>query len=129
MGRQRLRHQARRRRHRRDHELHEHEQPLRDDRRRPAGQESRRKGPDGPAVREDQPRPGSRVVTDYFEKAGLDTYLDKLGFHTVGYGCTTCIGNSGPLPEPVAEAVKKDDLVVAGVLSGNRNFEGRINPT
>ena len=72
--------------------------------------------------------PGSRVVTDYFEKAGLDTYLEKVGFYTVGYGCTTCIGNSGPLPEPISEAVKKNDLVVAGVLSGNRNFEGRINP-
>jgi aconitate hydratase len=72
--------------------------------------------------------PGSRVVTDYFEKAGLDNYLEKVGFYTVGYGCTTCIGNSGPLPEPISQAVKKNDLVVAGVLSGNRNFEGRINP-
>jgi aconitate hydratase len=72
--------------------------------------------------------PGSRVVTDYFEKAGLDGYLEKVGFYTVGYGCTTCIGNSGPLPEPISEAIKKNDLVVAGVLSGNRNFEGRINP-
>jgi aconitate hydratase len=72
--------------------------------------------------------PGSRVVTDYFKKAGLDTYLEKVGFYTVGYGCTTCIGNSGPLPEPISNAVKKNDLVVAGVLSGNRNFEGRINP-
>ena len=72
--------------------------------------------------------PGSRVVTDYFEKAGLDKYLEKVGFYTVGYGCTTCIGNSGPLPEPISQAVKKNDLVVAGVLSGNRNFEGRINP-
>ena len=72
--------------------------------------------------------PGSRVVTDYFEKAGLDKYLDQIGFNTVGYGCTTCIGNSGPLPEPIAEAVSEHDLVVAGVLSGNRNFEGRINP-
>ncbi len=72
--------------------------------------------------------PGSRVVTDYYKKAGLDTYLEKVGFYTVGYGCTTCIGNSGPLPEPISEAVKKNDLVVAGVLSGNRNFEGRINP-
>src|SRR3954467_13557108 len=72
--------------------------------------------------------PGSRVVTDYFAKAGLDSYLEKVGFYTVGYGCTTCIGNSGPLPEPISEAVKKNDLVVAGVLSGNRNFEGRINP-
>ena len=72
--------------------------------------------------------PGSRVVTDYFEKAGLDDYLEKVGFYTVGYGCTTCIGNSGPLPEPISQAVTMNDLVVAGVLSGNRNFEGRINP-
>jgi aconitate hydratase len=72
--------------------------------------------------------PGSRVVTDYLEKAGLDKYLDQIGFNTVGYGCTTCIGNSGPLPEPIAQAVQAHDLVVAGVLSGNRNFEGRINP-
>jgi aconitate hydratase len=72
--------------------------------------------------------PGSRVVTDYFDKAGLTSYLDQLGFQTVGYGCTTCIGNSGPLPEPVANAVEQGDLVVAAVLSGNRNFEGRINP-
>jgi aconitate hydratase len=72
--------------------------------------------------------PGSRVVTDYFDKSGLTTYLDKVGFNTVGYGCTTCIGNSGPLPEPIAKAVTEHDLVVAGVLSGNRNFEGRINP-
>jgi aconitate hydratase len=72
--------------------------------------------------------PGSRVVTDYLDKAGLTPYLDQLGFNTVGYGCTTCIGNSGPLPEPVAKAVEGHDLVVAAVLSGNRNFEGRINP-
>jgi aconitate hydratase len=72
--------------------------------------------------------PGSRVVTEYFNKAGLSQYLDQLGFQTVGYGCTTCIGNSGPLPEPVANAVESSDLVVAAVLSGNRNFEGRINP-
>jgi len=72
--------------------------------------------------------PGSRVVTDYYKKTGLDAALDKLGFSLVGYGCTTCIGNSGPLPEPVAEAVTKGNLVAAAVLSGNRNFEGRINP-
>ena len=72
--------------------------------------------------------PGSRVVTDYLNKAGLDAPLEQLGFHTVGYGCTTCIGNSGPLPEPVARAVKAGDLVAAAVLSGNRNFEGRISP-
>ena len=72
--------------------------------------------------------PGSRVVTEYFEKSGLDKALDALGFQTVGYGCTTCIGNSGPLPEPVAKAVTSGDLVAAAVLSGNRNFEGRVNP-
>jgi aconitate hydratase len=72
--------------------------------------------------------PGSQVVTDYLAQAGLTPYLDKLGFHTVGYGCTTCIGNSGPLPQPIADAVEKGDLVVASVLSGNRNFEGRVNP-
>jgi aconitate hydratase len=71
--------------------------------------------------------PGSKVVTDYLDDAGLTPYLEKLQFHLVGYGCTTCIGNSGPLPEPIAEAVQKEKLVVAAVLSGNRNFEGRIN--
>ncbi|TWT31281.1 Aconitate hydratase precursor [Posidoniimonas corsicana] len=72
--------------------------------------------------------PGSRVVTDYYAKSGLDKELGKIGFYTVGYGCTTCIGNSGPLPAPISEAVRQHDLVVSGVLSGNRNFEGRINP-
>ena len=72
--------------------------------------------------------PGSKVVTDYLDDAGLTSYLEKLGFHTVGYGCTTCIGNSGPLPEEVVKAITEADLVVAGVLSGNRNFEGRIHP-
>lgn len=72
--------------------------------------------------------PGSRVVQDYLEKAGLIDPLRQLGFHIVGYGCTTCIGNSGPLPEPVANAVTQGDLVAAAVLSGNRNFEGRVNP-
>jgi aconitate hydratase len=72
--------------------------------------------------------PGSRVVTDYLHKSGLDKDLDALGFNTVGYGCTTCIGNSGPLPDPVSDAVKTGNLVVSAVLSGNRNFEGRINP-
>ena len=70
--------------------------------------------------------PGSTVVTDYLERSGLDEYLDKLGFNLVGYGCTTCIGNSGPLPEAISEAVNEHDLVVCAVLSGNRNFEGRI---
>ncbi|MPZ70381.1 MAG: aconitate hydratase AcnA [Actinobacteria bacterium] len=72
--------------------------------------------------------PGSRVVTGYLEGSGLDVYLNKLGFQTVGYGCTTCIGNSGPLPRPVAEAVEANNLAVVSVLSGNRNFEGRIHP-
>ncbi|MFC4496424.1 aconitate hydratase [Streptomyces ovatisporus] len=72
--------------------------------------------------------PGSQVVMDYYDRAGLTPYLDKLGFNLVGYGCTTCIGNSGPLPEEVSKAVNDNDLAVAAVLSGNRNFEGRINP-
>jgi aconitate hydratase len=72
--------------------------------------------------------PGSKVVTSYLEKSGLMPYLEQLGFHLVGYGCTTCIGNSGPLPRPVQDAVRGGDLVVTSVLSGNRNFEGRISP-
>jgi aconitate hydratase len=72
--------------------------------------------------------PGSRVVTEYLDAAGLQPYLDKLGFSLVGFGCTTCIGNSGPLPEEVANAVQEHDLAVVAVLSGNRNFEGRIHP-
>ena len=72
--------------------------------------------------------PGSQVVTDYLEKAGLNKYLDKLGFNLVGYGCTTCIGNSGPLAENIVEAVQKENIYAVSVLSGNRNFEGRISP-
>ena len=72
--------------------------------------------------------PGSKVVTDYIEKAGLWPYLESLRFHLVGYGCTTCIGNSGPLPETISRAIKDNNLVAVSVLSGNRNFEGRINP-
>jgi len=72
--------------------------------------------------------PGSQVVTDYLEKAGLNKYLDQLGFHLVGYGCTTCIGNSGPLKENISKAIQKGNLYSVSVLSGNRNFEGRINP-
>jgi aconitate hydratase len=71
--------------------------------------------------------PGSKVVTEYYERAGLTRYLDELGFNLVGYGCTTCIGNSGPLPEPISNAVSEGDLVVCAVLSGNRNFEARIH--
>ena len=72
--------------------------------------------------------PGSQVVTDYLEKAGLNTYLDKLGFNLVGYGCTTCIGNSGPLADNIVEAIQKENIYAVSVLSGNRNFEGRISP-
>ena len=72
--------------------------------------------------------PGSRVVTDYLNKSGLTPYLEQLGFHTVGYGCTTCLGNSGPLPQAVGQAITTGDLVAAAVISGNRNFEGRIHP-
>ncbi|WP_273825442.1 aconitate hydratase AcnA [Pseudomonas asplenii] len=72
--------------------------------------------------------PGSKVVTDYYQAAGLSRYLDELGFALVGYGCTTCIGNSGPLPDPIEKAIQQSDLTVASVLSGNRNFEGRVHP-
>src|SRR6185503_113265 len=72
--------------------------------------------------------PGSQVVTEYLVKAGLQEHLDALGFNLVGYGCTTCIGNSGPLPEAISEAINANDLVACSVLSGNRNFEGRVNP-
>ena len=72
--------------------------------------------------------PGSQVVTDYLEKSGLNKYLDELGFNLVGYGCTTCIGNSGPLPENIVEAIEKENIYAVSVLSGNRNFEGRISP-
>ncbi len=72
--------------------------------------------------------PGSKVVTDYLEKAGLLEHLEQLGFHVAGYGCATCIGNSGPLPESIESEIVSKDLVAASVLSGNRNFEGRIHP-
>src|SRR5680860_1527847 len=72
--------------------------------------------------------PGSKVVTEYYDEAGLTPYLNDLGFQTVGYGCTTCIGNSGPLPPEISQAIEAHDLVACSVLSGNRNFEGRINP-
>src|SRR5439155_13228119 len=72
--------------------------------------------------------PGFKVVMDYLAATGVLPYLEKLGFNLVGFGCTTCIGNSGPLPEPISQAIEDNDLVVAAVLSGNRNFEGRIQP-
>ena len=72
--------------------------------------------------------PGSQVVTDYLNESGLSEDLNALGFDLVGYGCTTCIGNSGPLPEPISKAINDNDLVAVSVLSGNRNFEGRVSP-
>lgn len=72
--------------------------------------------------------PGSRVVTDYFNESGLTTYLNKLGYTTAGYGCMTCIGNSGDIPQVVTDAIKSKKLVVSAILSGNRNFEGRVHP-
>ena len=72
--------------------------------------------------------PGSKVVTDYLVKSGTQKYLDYLGFQLVGFGCTTCIGNSGPLDEDISNTISENELIVSGVLSGNRNFEGRINP-
>ena len=72
--------------------------------------------------------PGSKIVTEYLDEAGLTEPLEKLGFNLVGYGCTTCIGNSGPLPSPIAKAIRDNDLVACSILSGNRNFEGRISP-
>jgi aconitate hydratase len=84
--------------------------------------------PEQQALGQDQPGARVKVVTEYYDRAGLTDYLEQLGFHTVGYGCTTCIGNSGPLPEEISVAVEKGDLVVCSVLSGNRNFEARIHP-
>ena len=111
-----------------DHKLHEHEQP---DVMLTAGLLAKKAVERGLKVKphvKTSLAPGSRVVTDYLEEAGLDKPLDQLGFQTVGYGCMTCIGNSGPLPEAVGKAITEGHLVAAAVLSGNRNFEGRINP-
>ena len=113
---------------RRHHELHEHQQSLGDGRCRTSRTQRRGEGAQAEAVGENEPGAGSRVVTDYLKQAGLDKPLDALGFNLVGYGCTTCIGNSGPLPDAVSKAVSQGDIVAAAVLSGNRNFEGRINP-
>ena len=117
-----------RRRHRGDHQLHEYEQPVGNDRRRAAGEEGGRKGAAVKPYVKTSLAPGSRVVTDYLRRAGLEKPLEALGFYTVGYGCTTCIGNSGPLPAAVTQAITEGDLVAAAVLSGNRNFEGRVSP-
>ena len=124
-----LRPRPRRRRDRRDHLLHQHLQPERDDRRRPARAQRGRQGPDGQAVGQDLARarqPGRRRTI--CKEADLQKPLDKLGFNIVGFGCTTCIGNSGPLAPEISATIAKHDLVAAAVLSGNRNFEGRVNP-
>ena len=123
------RHRARSRRGRdcRDHQLHQHVESQRDDRRRPGREEGGRARADAAAVGEDEPGARDRKWSpSTSRKSGLDVYLDALGFNLVGYGCTTCIGNSGPLPEDVSAEVEARNLVVASVLSGNRNFEGRI---
>jgi aconitate hydratase len=102
--------------------------PVGDDRRRPARQAAVERGLEVKPWVKTSLAPGSKVVMEYYERAGLIPYLEQLGFHLVGYGCTTCIGNSGPLPEEIAEVVNAENLAVVSVLSGNRNFEGRINP-
>ena len=121
--------QGRRRTDRRHHQLHQYLESRRVGGRRPAGAQCRCS-----AASQSKPwvktslAPGSRVVTDYLRKAGLLKDLEALGFYTVGYGCTTCIGNSGPLKPEISEAVKSADVVACSVLSGNRNFEGRVHP-
>ena len=115
-------------RHRRHHELHQHVEPVGDDRRRAARQEGGRAGLTAKPWVKTRLAPGSKVVTEYLTDAGLDTVPREAAFHIVGYGCTTCIGNSGPLPAEISKAIDEGKLVVASVLSGNRNFEGRINP-
>ena len=127
-GRRDVQARPRPRRHRGDHELHEHLQPVGDARRRAAGAQRPGEGLQRQPWVKTSLAPGSKVVTEYLERAGVQEDLDALGFNLVGYGCTTCIGNSGPLPDEISAAVNDADLAVASVLSGNRNFEGRINP-
>ena len=112
---------------RRDYELHQYVESVGDDRGRFVAKKAVEKGLSAKPWVKTSLAPGSKVVLDYLSDAGLMPYLEKLNFHLVGYGCTTCIGNSGPLPENVAEAVTDGKLNVAAVLSGNRNFEGRVN--
>ena len=107
--------------------LHQHQQPERHARRRSARAKGQRKGLTVKPSVKTSLGPGSRVVTDYLNKTGLQAELDKLGFQTVGYGCTTCIGNSGPLDPGIEEVVKSEDIIAASVLSGNRNFEARVH--
>ena len=112
---------------RRDHLLHQHVQSERDDRRRPPRPQGGGKGLSVKPWVKTSLAPGSQVVGEYLSKSGLQKDLDKLGFNLVGFGCTTCIGNSGPLPSEISKAINENDLVAAAVLSGNRNFEGRVN--
>ena len=127
-GRRRLHGHPWRRVHRRHHVLHQHVQPVRADRRRPRGQQGARAGPDAQALGQDLAR--ARIAGRHrLSRQGRPADdLDALGFNLVGYGCTTCIGNSGPLDPPLAKAIADGDLVSCSVLSGNRNFEGRIGP-
>jgi aconitate hydratase len=111
-----------------DHVVHQHLEPLRDDRRGAGGAQGARPRPDRKPWVKTSLAPGSQVVSAYLEAAGLQEDLDAIGFNLVGYGCTTCIGNSGPLPEPISQAIHDNDLIAVSVLSGNRNFEGRISP-
>ena len=111
-----------------DHLLHQHLQPLCDDRRRPGRAQGAALGLDRKPWVKTSLAPGSQVVSAYLEAAGLQEDLDKVGFNLVGYGCTTCIGNSGPIQQEISEAIAEGDLVATSVLSGNRNFEGRISP-
>lgn len=110
------------------HLLHQHLEPVRHGRRRARREEGRGEGSDPQAVGQDHPRPRLQGRHRLLRQGGAHPYLDKVGFNLVGYGCTTCIGNSGPLPDEVSKAVNDHDLAVTSVLSGNRNFEGRINP-
>ncbi len=114
-------------RHRRHHELHEHVEPVGDGGRGPAGEEGRREGAGGQALGQVQPGPRIEGRDRLPARRRADPYLDQLRFNLVGYGCTTCIGNSGPLSEDISEVIQQKDLVAVSVLSGNRNFEGRIN--
>ena len=117
----------RRRGDRGDHVLHQHVEPERDDRGGAARQQGGREGPHGQAVGEDLAGAGLASRRRILREVRIAEVLDALGFNLVGFGCTTCIGNSGPLPEEISEAINKNDLVAAAVLSGNRNFEGRVN--
>jgi aconitate hydratase len=108
--------------------MHQHLQPVRDDRRRPDRPQRGAKGLKPKPWVKTSLAPGSQVVADYLKAAGLQDDLDALGYQLVGFGCATCIGNSGPLLPEISEAINANDLTVTAVLSGNRNFEGRISP-